>query len=137
MASTSAAGAGAPPPPPPPPRGSLDNLPAELLLDIIRYLHSEEYATFALALYPLLRRHGLVPALTKETYLRITRQRPPPSSKTGSYWRLPVEMTDEIMRYLEPADMIAFLFSNRELFLRYLPELSKDTKKGLWKSKEK
>lgn len=135
---SSAAGAPPPPPPPPPPPGrSFDTLPAELLLSIIQYMQTNDYVAFALAVYPILQRHGLVPPLTVDIYHRITRQGPLPSDKAHSYWPLPVELTEEVLHYLEPADRIAFLFSHRDLFSRYLPLLSEDTKKRLWSSREK
>lgn len=129
--------AGHPPPPSPPPGSDFQKLPAELLLGIIQYLHSEDYVAFALAIYPTLQRHGLVPPLTIDIYHRITRQRPPPPNSPPVYWPLPIELTEEVLRHLEPADRIALLFSHRDLFLRYLPALSKETKKRLWDSREK
>ncbi|KAF2463653.1 uncharacterized protein BDR25DRAFT_196394, partial [Lindgomyces ingoldianus] len=103
---------------------------------IISYLHTDDFVMFALAIYPLLQRHGLVPPLTTDIYHRITRQEPPPPGKTVSHWRLPIELTEWIMEYLEPADRLALLFSHRGLFWGYLPMLSNETKKRLWKSRE-
>lgn len=133
--------AGAPPPPPPPPPPphppqlgqSFDSLPAELLLSIIQYLHKEDYVGFALAIYPILQQHGLVPPLTADVYFRITQPRSTLVGTPSVFRRVPNELIDLIMRHLEPADVIAFLFSHRDLFLRYLPALSKRTRKRLWK----
>lgn len=131
-----AAGAG-PPPPPPAPGKNFHSLPAELLLGVIQYLQSDDYVAFALALYPVLRHHGLVPPLTVDIYHRITRERPSPPGSIPSYWPLPTELTEEILHYLEPADQIALLFSHRHLFSRYLPDLSEETKMRLWHSRKK
>ncbi|KAF2800495.1 hypothetical protein K505DRAFT_228731 [Melanomma pulvis-pyrius CBS 109.77] len=132
-----AAGAPPPPPPPPPPKKNVHDLPAELLLSIIQYLKINDYVTFALAIYPVLRSHGLVPPLSVDIYNRITLQQPPPDGRIAIHWTLPAELTEEIMSYLEPADRIAFLFSHRELFMEYLPGLSQETKTRLWKSRNK
>ncbi|ORY07169.1 hypothetical protein BCR34DRAFT_459846, partial [Clohesyomyces aquaticus] len=104
---------------------------------IIGYLHTDDFVKFALAIYPLLQRHGLVPPLTTDIYHRITRQERPPSNGTVSEWRLPVELTEWIMDYLEPADRLAMLFSHRSLFWEYLPMLSDETRKTLWKARER
>ncbi|KAF2710929.1 hypothetical protein K504DRAFT_360655, partial [Pleomassaria siparia CBS 279.74] len=106
------AGAPPPPPPPPPPYGkNVDHLPAELLLSIIQYLKINDYVAFALAIYPILRTHGLVPPLSADIYHRIILQPPQQAEPTATHWTLPTELTEEIMSYLEPADRIAFLFS--------------------------
>jgi hypothetical protein len=143
-----AAGAGAPPPPPPPPTGkALHDIPAELLLSIIQYLDTCEYVSFALAVYPLLHRHGLVPPLTIDIYHRITRQRPPPRETAYAEslppprehrgWPFPLELTELIISYLEPADIIALLFSQRHLSLCYLPKLTEETRTRLLDSTER
>lgn len=127
-----------PPPPPPPPRGSyLGLLPTELFLEIIQYLNCKDYTSFALGLYPLLQRHGLVPPLTTDIYNRITRQKPPPPNVAPAPWPLPLELTELTLRELEPADRIAFIFSHRDIFTRYLPELTPETRMRLWKSRER
>jgi hypothetical protein len=123
------------PPPPPPPHRNIDNLPAELLLEIIEYLKINDYVTFALAIYPLLRQHRLVPPLSADIYHRITLRPSTLERRITARWTLPTELTEEIMSYLSPADMIAFLFSHRELFSEYLPELSEGTRTQLWKSR--
>lgn len=139
-AMSQAAGAPPPPPPPPGPKKNFDDLPTELLLNIIRFLQINDYVKFTLAIYPILEYHGLVPPLTVDIFHRITRQQPPTPNTRGpddkgsgsNLGRLPVELNDQIMDYLEPADRIAYLFSHRELFWRYFPALSEQTKRRLW-----
>jgi hypothetical protein len=120
-----------PPPPPPPPLGNhFERLPAELLLYIIRYLNNNDLVRFALAYYPVLLQHRLLPPLDVASYRRIVGPRPTYQSPT--LWSLPVELREEIMRYLEPADRISFLLSKRELLGDYLPVLSQATRRRLW-----
>ncbi|KAF2003029.1 hypothetical protein P154DRAFT_520383 [Amniculicola lignicola CBS 123094] len=129
--------AGAPPPPPPPPSHiNFDDLPAELFLDIIQYLHVSDYVSFALAIYPILQRHGLAPPLTEDIYRRIMDQRLDEPPDVEAFLRLPIELMEEIMTYLQPTDRIAMLFAHRSLFLRYLPDFSNETKIRIWKSRD-
>ncbi|KAF2016588.1 hypothetical protein BU24DRAFT_205994 [Aaosphaeria arxii CBS 175.79] len=138
----SAAGAAHPPPspPPPPPRG-FHSLPAELLLLITQYIRTEDYLSFALAIYPTLERHGLVPPLTVGIYHRIIgawQNRAAPVENTRpdppGPGILPIELVELILRSLEPADVIAVIFAHRRLIARYLPatSLSPATRERLW-----
>jgi len=45
--------------------------------------------------------------------------------------RLPVELNDQIMNHLEPADRLAWLFSDQGMFSVYFPELSQETQRQL------
>lgn len=151
----SAAAGPPPPPPPPPPNNSFASLPTELLLNVIRFLRTDDYVAFALAIYPILQFHGLVPPLTLDIYRRITQNpcicahaKAPDQDAQGSHQRLPrwgrrrnqclpIELNDEIMEYLEPADRIAWLFSHWEMFREYIPTLSEETKLSLWGAMQK
>ncbi|KAH7118019.1 hypothetical protein B0J11DRAFT_98603 [Dendryphion nanum] len=129
---------GAPPPPPPPyPIGKgFQDLPAELLLDIIQYMRPRQWLSLALTIYPVFRRHGLAPALTEQSYFRIVSSGASDVSKSRSIspllGNLPLELLDEVTNYLEPADIIAVILAHRGL-LAYLPQLSNATRKRLWK----
>lgn len=137
------ASAGAPPPPPPPPRKTLNDLPTEMLLNVIQYLKPGEYVAFALAVWPVLERHGLVPPLTEDMYRQITneclwRERMHPGKLGHDFiWHLPRELTDEIIQYLEPADLIALLFTHKRQFFDYIPLLTEATKRFMRNAKKK
>ncbi|KAL5376726.1 hypothetical protein DPSP01_010272 [Paraphaeosphaeria sporulosa] len=130
-----------PPPRPPPPAPPFGGLPTELLLNIIELLSRDDYINFAMAIYPILRSYGLVPVLTPEIYQSLTQQAPNMNSQRrdqrenseGSL-RLPIELNDEIMDYLNPEDRIAWIFSHRELFRSYFDGLSEETRKSLSES---
>jgi hypothetical protein len=154
----SAAAGAPPPPPPPPPKRSFDALPAELLLEIIGYLQLNDFNRFALAFYRTLQQHGLVPPLTGDVYNRITRR---PSrcrnamclggeacagrkggtieggetndgySERHGPASLPVELNEQIMHHLEPADRLAWLFSDQGMFAAYVPRLTEETRRHL------
>lgn len=119
-----AGGAGAPPPPP---LRGLTNLPTELLLCIIQYLRTEDYVSLALAIYPTLRRHGLVPPLTNGDCRRLIRYPSLPSPGPVFVWPLPMELIQEIIEFMEPTDVIAFIFSHRELAVRFMAPMSLST----------
>lgn len=109
------AAAGAPPPPPPPPRCSgFDDLPAELLLILYRYLGLGQFMNLALALYPTLLRHRLVPELTPEVVKSITstpRSTFNNAKSCSAMERMPMELHLQIAEYGEPADGIALLWA--------------------------
>jgi hypothetical protein len=44
---------------------------------------------------------------------------------------LPVELNDQIMNHLEPADRLAWLLSDQGMFSVYFPELSEETRMQL------
>ncbi|KAF2128853.1 hypothetical protein P153DRAFT_27252 [Dothidotthia symphoricarpi CBS 119687] len=111
-------------PPPPPTPSPFDLLPAELLLTIHQYLSLSHSLNLALAIYPTLRRHGLAPALTPQTVLRITRQQRSvqgsvqQSAPQQAVARLPVELFLQIAEHLEPGDGIAMVFALDARFYR-------------------
>ena len=135
MAST--AGAPPPPPPPPPPRGisSFDQLPAELLLEIWEYLSVNSSIQFALALFPTLRRQGLIPQLTLSTYMRIVRDdseyRVPSGGNTVVLARLPIELWLQIADLGNSRDNISLMFALAGQFLWFQERASKETKTRL------
>lgn len=92
----------------------LQSLPLELLLQIINYLSPETSIDFALAHYPLLLFHHLVPALPLRT-LRRLRLRRYASAAMPSIPGMPREMTLSTLRHLDLADRIPFVVA---LYLR-------------------
>lgn len=115
--------------PPRAPHTDLSTLPAELLLYIIEDLRPDDYVTFALAAYPLLCRHGLVPPLSNTMFQQLVNQAPGPT--IFPRWPFPIELTDQILGYLSPQDMIWFIFTHRHLFASYIRNLSPATVEGL------
>lgn len=98
----------------------------------------QDFLNFALAVYPLLRAHDLVPCLTSEIYQSLIEQAP--ASNTSQLDRrensdgcllLPTELNNHIMDYLHPRGRIAWMFSHTALFRSYFQVLSEDTRKGL------
>jgi len=72
------------------------------------------YLNLALAIYPILRRHNLVPELTIETLIRVATdwQRHGTMTNTPSTAaQLPAEMWAQIIEYLEPSDILALGFA--------------------------
>lgn len=133
----SAAGAPPPPPPPPPPRGasSFDYLPAELLLEIWEYLSVNSSMQFALALFPTLRRHSLIPQLTLPTYMRITRDntehRILGRGSTAVLARLPMELWLQIAELGNSRDNISLMFALAGQFFQFQERPSEETKTRL------
>ena len=124
--------AGAPPnSPPPPPRKtvSFDDLPAELLLMIYEYIGLGNFMNLALAIYPTLQRHGLVPGLTFETFIRIVYewQRVEISSAQSAVSRIPVELWLQVAEYLEPSDTFALVFAVGNQFYSFEEPPSQET----------
>lgn len=134
----SAAGAPPPPPPPPPPRGAsfFDNLPAELLLEIWEYLSVNSSMQFALALFPTLRRHSLIPQLTLPTYMRITRddteRRTVSGGTTAVLSRLPMELWLQIAEFGNSRDNISLMFALAGQFFQFQERPSEATKHRLY-----
>lgn len=135
-----ASAAGTPPPPPPPPslpRGAsfFDDLPAELLLEIWQYLSINSSMQFALALFPTLRRHSLIPQLTLSTYMRITREdterRTTSGGNTALLARLPMELWLQIAEMGNSEDNISLMFALAGQFFQFQERPSKATKARL------
>ncbi|KAF1844609.1 uncharacterized protein K460DRAFT_95053 [Cucurbitaria berberidis CBS 394.84] len=129
---STAAGAPPPPPPPPPPRApNFDDLPAELLLMIYEYIGLSNYMNLALAIYPSLQRHGLVPVLTVETLIRIINEWQYagliPSDAQNAASRMPTELWLQIAGYLEPADTFTLVFGIGNHFYRFWQRPTKET----------
>lgn len=133
-----ATGAPPPPPPPPPPRAasSFDQLPAELLLEIWEYLSVNSSMRFALALFPTLRRHCLVPQLTLPTCMRITRDNAQRLASgegdTLLVGRLPMELWLQIAEYGNSRDNISLLFALAGQFFQFQERPSEETKRRLY-----
>jgi hypothetical protein len=127
--------ASSPPPSPSPSRriSPFDDLPAELLLYIHSYLGLQSYTHLALAIYPTLRRHGLVPPLTIPTFVRLTRnsQRTPTSSSNTSSPRalaqLPTELWLQIADQGDSTDNISMVFALYGQFWRVLEPMDDET----------
>ena len=121
MASTSTTGEGGGDGPPPPPQRPtcMHDLPAELFVEIIRYLHHpEDYASLALSHYPILAQHGLVPVLSELILSQIrNHSRPLLATRIG---HLPTELTNMILWYLGPREVITLIFSDSRLLCRYV-----------------
>lgn len=119
-----------PPPPPPSCRISpFDDLPAELLLYIHSYLGLQSYTQLALAIYPTLRRHGLVPPLTIPTFVRLSRdsQRTPSSSNPRALAQLPTELWLQIADLGDSTDNISLVFALCGQFWRVLERVDDET----------
>lgn len=123
--------AGAPlPPSPPTTAASIDDLPAELLLMIYEYIGLGNFMNLALAIYPTLQRHGLVPHLTVETLMRIVSEWQHTdviSNGQTAASRVPTELWLQIAEYLEPADTFALVFGVGNRFYRFKERPTKET----------
>lgn len=131
-----ASAAGAPLPPLPSRDAScFDNLPAELLLEIWEYLSVNSSLQFALALFPTLRRHSLIPQLTLPTYMRITRHgtecRTPSTGSTAVLARLPMELWLQIAEMGNSRDNISLMFALAGQFFQFQERASGETKARL------
>ncbi|KAF2640601.1 hypothetical protein P280DRAFT_322561 [Massarina eburnea CBS 473.64] len=143
------AAAGAPPPPPPPPN-HFSVLPAELLLQIIEQLSIQDFVRLALVYYPLLRRHNLVPPMTRSTFesllkshktfeqrLQMLRLNDSRTTDGSAYRRsmplvnLPNELKFEILSYLAPAEVMAWLLSDPVRFSIFFSIIDEGTIRGL------
>lgn len=133
------ASASAPPSPPPPPplqrNSSFDRLPAELLLEIWNYLNFSSSMQFALALFPTLRRHSLIPQLTVPTYMRIirddTQSRTFSRGSTEVLAKLPMELWLQIAEMGNSRDNISLMFALAGQFFRFQELASRETKQRL------
>lgn len=119
-----AAPAGTSPPSLSPPSTSpFDDLPAELLLMLYRYVGLGQFVNLALVIYPTLLRHTMAPKLTPETYHRMTNQRNAPHTTRrntrSAVAKMPVELWLQIAEYLEPANSIGLVFALGPQFWQY------------------
>jgi len=89
---------------------ALQTLPLELLLQIIEYLPPLAAVDFALAHYPLLLSHRLVPALSIQTVQRL-RLRRRAVSNLPTIPGLSSDTTWYTMRYLSLEDRIWFVMA--------------------------
>lgn len=130
----SAVGAPPPPPPPPPPPSyhcaTIEDLPAELLLMIYKHIGLGVFMNLALAIYPTLQQHGLVPDLTSDivdciendwhgTFVGDTLQ--------SAVSRIPRELWWQIAGYLEPIDLMRLVFAVGSRFYYFQDTPSKET----------
>ncbi|KAF1943369.1 hypothetical protein EJ02DRAFT_143145 [Clathrospora elynae] len=144
-----AAGTGAPPPPPPPlppsPPSSpplpsdniFDHIPAELLLIICRFAGLGDLMNLALAIYPTLRCHNLVPDLSIFTLTRIIsewRGRSILSANTSAASRMPVELWLQTADHLELADTtrLVLALGNRFYNFRGRPTRETEDRLRIW-----
>lgn len=84
----------------------------------------------ALAIYPTLHRHGLVPRLSVETFMRIVsewRRTDIISNGQTAVSRMPTELWLQIAEYLEPADTFALVFGAGTRFYRFKDRPSTET----------
>ena len=106
-------------------------LPAELILDIIDLLPPEAFIHFAFANYPFLHASGLAPALSRVRidYIQDNTRIP----ALFPLFRIPAEITLEIMHNLKPIDIMRFVLANYQDLARQgiTPQLTEDTLKQL------
>ncbi|KAF2826121.1 hypothetical protein CC86DRAFT_292449 [Ophiobolus disseminans] len=77
---------------------------------IYRYIGLDQYMNLALAIYPTLLRHRMVPALTAETIFRISCDASSPlfePESPSALARMPIELWLQIAEYGEPANSVA------------------------------
>lgn len=89
---------------------------------IYEYIGLMNFMNLALAIYPTLQRHGLVPYLTVETLIRIIHEWQDADVITGGQTavsRMPTELWLQIASYLEPADTFALVFGVGNRFYRF------------------
>lgn len=105
-------------------------LPVELRFQILSYLRPDDLLRFVLAAYTQLRQVGHVPSLTTRTFRGLTQPRP---RDPAPAWRLPMELTDEILGYCHnPRDVLRFCFLHRAVLFEYIREdLDAETIEGL------
>lgn len=106
-------------------------LPAELILDIIDLLPPEAFINFAFANYPFLHASGLAPALSRVRidYIQDNTRIP----ALFPLFRIPAEITLEIMHNLKPIDIMRFVLANYQDLARQgiTPPLTEDTLRQL------
>ncbi|KAF2633189.1 hypothetical protein BU25DRAFT_307189, partial [Macroventuria anomochaeta] len=102
---------------------------------IWEYLSVNSSMQFALALFPTLRRHSLVPQLTLPTYMRITREdnecRTLSGGSTTILARLPMELWLQIAELGNSRDNISLMFALAGQFVQFQERASKETKTRL------
>lgn len=90
---------------------------------------------FALALFPILHRRGLVPDLDLGTCMRITRDdtqhRAGDGSNALAVARLPMEIWLQIAEYGNTRDNISLLFALAGQFFQFQEQPSEETKNRL------
>jgi hypothetical protein len=101
-------------------------MPAELILDIIDLLPPESFINFAFANYPFLHASGLAPALSRVRINYIQHRTRIPA--LFPLFRLPAEITLQIMHHLKPIDMLRFVMANYQHLARQgiTPPLTQD-----------
>jgi hypothetical protein len=106
-------------------------LPAELILDIIDLLPPEAFINFAFANYPFLHASGLAPALSRVRINYIQDKTRIPA--LFPLFRIPAEITLEIMHHLKPIDLMRFVLANYQDLARQgiTPPLTEDTLRQL------
>jgi hypothetical protein len=106
-------------------------LPAELILDIIDLLPPEAFINFAFANYPFLHASGLAPALSRVRINYIQDKTRIPA--LFPLFRIPAEITLEIMHHLKPIDLMRFVMANYQDLARQgiTPPLTEDTLRQL------
>lgn len=85
-------------------------LPHELILDIIDLLPPDSFINFVFANYPLLRLHGLAPALSSARVSYLVRQ-----TRIPTHFQLlpfPPELNLQVLRYFRPLDLMNFVMAN-------------------------
>jgi hypothetical protein len=109
------------------PRHPFYRLPPELILDIMDLLSPEVFINFAFANYPFLHAYGLAPALSSERINYIANSTRIPA--LFPLFRLPAEITLEIMRNMKPIDIMRFVLANYQDLARQgiTPPLTEET----------
>lgn len=95
----------------------MDRLPPELILRIILMLSPEEFINFVFADYSLLVDKGMAPRLTAGTISRLiqaNQDRTILARKVTGYLWFPVELSLEILRYLQPTPfmLVSYVIAN-------------------------
>lgn len=88
----------------------LYRLPLDLILMITDHLDPETFISLAFATYPLLRHHGLAPAMSVQRLSQLVNR-----SRLPFMFRLlplPTELLLQTMRFLSPVDLIWFVVAN-------------------------
>lgn len=99
------------------------------------YLSVNSHMQFALALFPILHRHSLVPDLDLRTCMRMTRNSTQyPATRGGNAMavgRLPMELWLQIAEYGNLRDNISLTFALAGQFFQFQEEPSEETKERL------
>ena len=97
---------------------------------VYEYIGLMNFMNLALAIYPTLQRHGLVPDLTVETLIRIVHEWQHDdiiSNGQTAVSRMPTELWLQIAGYLEPADTFALVFGAGNRFYRFKEQPTMET----------